>query len=242
MHRYLKLNETEESRKMKKALLILLAVCTVLMCSCSGVGTDISDSLTPPKPSGELYDIQKALEAYAGSKVHLVYPSSGAYRSAIITKDINSDGEYEVFAFYSTKTDDNTTVMHLNYIMHSGGKWKSVTDIQVDCSGVESVEFMRLDESATPKVIVNWNRFSGLNKQLSVYSIDLGVLTEITSVPVSEYSACDFEGDGTNDLLGIYLDAEKKSAQATLWELDGGSLNVKSTCRIDGTVTSYYSR
>lgn len=226
---------------MKKILLIVTVCCLVFLCSCSGFGADISDNIAPPKPSGELYNIQKALESYAGSKVNLVYPSSGDYRSAIITEDINKDGEHDVVAFYSTKTDDKTTVMHINYIKKDNGKWKSVTDIQVDCSSVESVEFKKLDNGNVPKIIVNWSRFSALEKQLSVYSIDSGVLTEITSIAVSVYSTCDFENDGVSEIIALHLDAEKNSAKATLLALKDKVFTAKSECKIDGTVTSYYT-
>lgn len=226
---------------MKKAVLALLVLCAVFLCSCASLGTDISDDLTPPKPSGELYDIQKALEAYAGPKVHLVYPSSGAYRSAIITEDIDRDGKYEVFSFYSTKTDDKTTVMHINYIKWTDEKWESVSDIQVDCSGVESVEFARLDGSETPKIIVNWSRYSALDKQLSVYSIEAGLLTEVTSAAFSVYSTCDFDSNGINEIVAVHLDPETKQANATLLALTDNVFTVKSSCKIDGTVTSYYT-
>ena len=226
---------------MKKALLWLMALCTVLLCSCVGVGADISENLAPPKPSGELYNIQKALEAYAGPRVNLVYPSSGKYRSAIITEDLDRDESYDAIAFYSTKTDDKTTVMHINYIKNTAGKWKSVTDIQVNCSGVESVEFARLDESAVPKIIVNWSRFSALEKQLSVYSIDSGVLTEITSASFSVYSTCDFNNDGISEIVAVHLDTEKRSAKATLLALKDRVFTAKSECILDGNVTSYYT-
>ena len=224
---------------MKKIWAVLVVICCLLCCGCSGEVADIYGSISPPKPSGELYHIQKALEVYVNGKIQLVYPSSGDYRSAIITKDITGDGKYEAFAFYSTKTDDKSTVMHINYIMQSEGKWNSVADIQVTASGVESVEFVKLDNGATPKLIVNWNRFSSLEKQLSVYSIDTGVLTEVASIPQSVYSTCDFDGDGIYEVIAVYMDVNTSVAGATYMALTERGFDEKGRCAADPYITAY---
>lgn len=219
---------------------LLLAVC-VFFASCSGFGVDIDDSLSPPKPSGELYEIQKTLETAVGDDVRLVYPSAGEYRSAIITKDINFDGKYDVFSFYSTETDDKTTVMHINYIAWLDGKWVSVNDHQVNCTGVESIEFVNLDSGDTPQILVNWTRYSALNKLLSVYSIESGELREVMSADYSVYSACDFDSDGISELVAVHLDSENKKSTATLLKLGEDGFSENSTCRLDGNVTSYHT-
>ena len=221
-------------------LLFLSVVITAFMCSCTGFGANIADSLSPPKLSGELYDIQKELEAYAGENMKLVYPSAGAYRSAIVTDDLDGDGKFEAFSFYSTETDDKTTVMHLNFIRWTGEGWSCVSDLQVDCSGVESIEFKKLDGNLLPKIIVNWSRLSSLNNQISVYEIDSGKLTELVSANYSVYTTCDFNVDGINDIVAIYLDNEKKNSTATLLSFNESGITASSTCVLDGTVTSYY--
>lgn len=221
-------------------LAVILAVCLVLS-GCSGFGLSVSENLAPPKPSGELYEIQKTLETAVGHDVDLVYPSSGAYRSAIITKDIDSDGKYDVFSFYSTETDDKTTVMHINYIRWIDKKWVSVTDLQVDASGVESVEFVHLDNNETPKILVNWSRYSANNKQLSVYDIESGELSEITAAQYSVYATCDLDSDGISEIVAVYLDTENKKAEATLLALGDDGFSAISRQALDGSVTSYYT-
>ena len=221
-------------------LLALVIVLCLSLSACSMPGASVTDSLSPPKPSGELYDIQKALELSAGHDVDLVYPSAGDYRSAIITKDIDSDGKLEAFALYSTETDDKTTVMHINYIRWLNGKWSSVTDLQVNVPGVESVNFVRLDNDQTLKVLVNWERYSSTDKQLSVYSITSGELQEVTKADYSVYATCDFDGNGISEIVAVYLDAEKKTSTATLLALGEGGFSERSSCKLDPMVTSYF--
>ncbi len=220
-------------------LAVLIALCLSLS-ACSMPGFSVSDSLSPPKPSGELYDIQKALELSAGHDVDLVYPSAGDYRSAIITKDIDSDGKLEAFALYSTETDDKTTVMHINYIRWVNEKWASVTDLQVNVPGVESVDFVRLDNDRTLKVLVNWERYSATNKQLSVYSIASGELVEVTRADYSVYATCDFDSNGISEIVAVYLDTEKNTSTATLLALGEDGFSERSFCKLDPTVTSYF--
>ena len=225
---------------MKRSLFAALAILmAALLCSCSGLNLNISENLTPPKPSGELYEIQKALEKSAGHNINLVYPSSGQYRSAIITKDIDSDGKPEVFSFYSTKTDDNSMVMHINYIRWTENGWVSVSDLQVGASGVESVEFANLDKNKVPKVIVNWSRYSAVDKLLSVYETTSGILSELASANYSVYATTDFDSDGISDIVAFYLNQTTKTASATLLTLGEKGFEAASSCKLDGEVTAY---
>ena len=224
--------------KRKFVLAIMIAVCLCLS-ACSMPGASVTDSLSPPKPSGELYDIQKALELSVGHGVNLVYPSAGNYRSAIVTKDIDSDGKLEVFSFYSSETDDKTTVMHINYIRWVDGKWSSVTDLQVNVPGVVSVDFVRLDNDRTLKVLVNWERYSATNKQLSVYSIASGELVEVTKADYSVYATCDFDSDGISEIVAVHLDVEKNTSTATLLALGENGFSERSSCKLDPAVISY---
>ena len=224
-----------------KVVAIVVALMLLCLCGCSGMSGNIVEDLAPPKPSGELYEIQKTLEKAVGHDLNLAYPSSGEYRSAIITKDIDSDGKYDVFSFYSTVTDDKTTVMHINYIRWVGDEWVSVTDLQVNASGVESVEFVKLDNSKTPKILVHWNRYSANNKLLSVYDIDSGELLQAASADYSVYTTCDLNSDGISEIVAVFLDTEQKTAEATWLALGQRGLSAMSSCKLDGTATSYYT-
>lgn len=224
----------------KYRLFALLSAVCIMLSACSGPGMNIADSISPPKPSGELYEIQKTLEASVGHGVDLVYPSSGTYRSAIVTQDIDSDGKYEVFSFYSTETDDKTTVMHINYIKWTEKGWVSVSDIETAGSGVESVDFGTLDYSGVPKIIVNWTTYSAVTKQVSVYDINSGVLEEIASAEYSVSAITDFNNDGVNEIVAIKHDAEAKTSVAELLSLTDEGLLQNDSCMLDGVITSYY--
>ena len=226
---------------MKKLLLTVLSLLAVVSLSaCSGLGVNISEGLSPPKPSGELYDIQQALEKAAGENFKLSYPSQGEYRSAIITLDLDGDEKYEVFSFYSTETDDKTTIMHINYIKWTEKGWVSVSDIEAAASGVESVDFAMLDYSGVPKVIVNWTKYSAVNKLVSVYDINSGSLKELTSAEFTVSAVTDFDKDGINEIVAVHLDTEHKTSSAQILALTENGFEPKGSCKLDGGATSYY--
>ncbi len=225
---------------MKKCSIIAIVLSLVLLLSgCSGLGIDIDKSLTPPKPSGEVYEIQKALEKYVNGELNLVYPTSGEYRSAIITKDIDADGEYEVFSFYKTETDDKVTVMHINYIRKVSGKWVSVSDLQVDCAGVESVQFVRLDKTNTLKILVNWNSYSVTEKVFSFYSTDSGELVqEMQPLEYAANTIFDYDDDGIYEILVL---AKGESYGLHMWSFMNGKPETLTECQLSRAVDYYYT-
>ena len=224
---------------MRKKLLIFLAISMLLLCSCS-FGFDVNDAIISPKPSGEFYEIQQTLEKYAGQAVSLVYPSKGEFRSPIILRDVDKDGKREAFSFYSTNTDENTSVLHINFIRWFNNEWVSVSDIEVVGSGVESVQFETLDKSGVAKIIVCWNRFTDIDRHFSVFSIDKGIMSEVLSADYSVLTTNDFDNDGIKEIAAVHLNREEKTATASLLSLSESGITVTSTCELDGTVTGYY--
>ena len=224
---------------MKRILLSCLTALMLFLCSCS-VGFDVADAIISPKPSGEFYDIQQALEKYAGESVKLVYPSKGEFRSPIILRDVDKDGKEEAFSFYSTVTDENTSVIHINFIRWLNNGWVSVSDIEVVGSGVESVQFETLDDTGVAKIIVCWSRFSNVDRHFSIYSIDNGIMSEAMSSDYSVLTTYDFNNDGIKEIAAVHLDRETKTATASLLSLSKSGVTEISSCQLDGTVTGYY--
>ena len=72
---------------------LLAAACCLSFSSCSYMSSDVDGMLRPPKPTGELYEIQQALEKNVVGGIQLKYPQTGDYRSAFILHDSDGDGE-----------------------------------------------------------------------------------------------------------------------------------------------------
>ena len=109
----------------KKLILavVVLAFC-VCLAGCDFFTMETEQMLTPPALIGDMAPIQKTLNASIKGEYTLKYPSSGEYRSAVVLNDINGDGVFEAFAFYS-QTDGEVDYVHVNFIVRVSDSLRS---------------------------------------------------------------------------------------------------------------------
>ena len=232
----------------KKALTVVLAaVCAVYLSACSLIGGDVATLMRPPRPPGELYEIQKVLESSV-KDITMKYPRSGEFRSAYIMQDIDGDGQDEVLTFYSTKGDGQTSgTLYLHVLTRASGKWKTLdSKVVKDAAGVETVAFVDLDNDGSLEIIVGYTLLAGIEKRLNVYAVDTA-LNEIFSQSYNDYLTAPLTRQtyaGTNipmtNLLLIKLNAtEPPVASARLFTIDRTTSTEIGSATIDGSVSSY---
>lgn len=228
--------------KIKRILVALLLVAvTFLLGGCSRFGIEISDLITPPDPTGELYEIRQALYSYAGEDITLRYPKNGDWRSAFIVEDIDADGVEDALAFYSTLSNENTTIMHINLITKLEGKWVSVSDDEIESSSIESVEFATLDDDKTPEIIVCWKIAANLTDKLTVYSFSNGGLTQLINADSTYYTVCNLNEGAEKEIVVISKDGIAKKAAATVYRINKHGVVNLGECPLDAETTEYYS-
>lgn len=220
------------------ACLLLCGLLAFSLVGCNLPTTDTDSLLKPPRASGELYYIQKALEASVKEKFTLKFPTSGDWRSAIIERDLDSDGTNEAIAFYST-VNDNVVSMHINLIDQKDGEYYSASDIKCVATGVESVDFRDMDADGTIEILVGWSVYGTLDKQLGVYSFSDGLLNQRVMEKYTSFLCLDFTGNGRNDIFVNYLDTTTTTATAKLLSFSDGGVTEQGNCILDGSVTSH---
>jgi len=224
----------------KKSLAFLISIILCFSVSgCNFASTNVDDMLNAPKPSGDLDLIQISLEKYVGESVDLRYPRSGEYRSAFVLNDLDGNGIEEAFAFYSTKNDDNTTLMHINMINYIDGEWTSSSDIKIQASGVHCIKFDDLDGDGVKEIAVGWNKYSTLDHELTVFSLNSGKLIQRMQENYSAFSLCDINNDNITEIITVYLDTVEESSIAKAFALDTSGVENRGSCMLDGTVSSY---
>ncbi len=225
---------------LKKLFCVILAlVITASLSGCALPGADIDSLIAPPKPTGELYEIRKALEKSVKEKFTLKYPTSGDIRSAIVEKDFNNDGAAEAVAFYST-VKDNIVSMNINFIKKSGEEWISGGSFKIVAAGVESVLFKDLDGDNIDEIIVGWSVYGNIDKILGVYSVASGSLTQRINESYTNYLCSDLNNDGKNELFLTSLSfLEEALAAAKLYSLEVGDKMQVSTLELDSAVSAY---
>ncbi len=221
------------------AIFLILALLFSL-CGCSLKDGTEDSLLKPPRPIGEMYEIQQALEKAVAGKYTLKYPTSGNHRSAILQQDINGDGKKEAIAFYSTVAD-NTVTMHINLIIDDNGLWRSVGNFRCVASGVETVDFKDMDADGNMEILVGWSVYGTVDKALGIYSFEKSKFLQRAMESYTHYLCEDIDADGNKEVFISHLDSKNQKAVAKLIRLTDTGILELGNCMLDSTATSYYA-
>ncbi len=227
-------------RPIKLISLVLAAFLCLGMTGCDTIGSDVDKLISPPKLEGDLYPVQQALEEYAGDNLVLKYPISGEHRSAFILKDLNGDGTDEAIALYGI-TGETSLSIHINIIAESGDEWKSMGDLSLIGSDVESVTFADLDKDGTLDIIVGWIVYGTVDKKVGVYTFDGTTFIQRALEPYTNFLCADLNGEGTEDLVVIHNNTTEKTAGAKVFSLSKEGILELGSVALDGGITSYLS-
>lgn len=206
--------------------------------ACSAIDTNVEDMITPPLQDGDIYDIQKALEASVGNKIILKYPISGDYRAAFSFMDIDGDGVEEALALYSVN-NDGTVSMHLNIIDNIEDEWVSRSDIKVVGNGVEKLAFSDLNDDKVPEIIVGWMIYGTVDKQVGVYTYDGTALNQRAMEKYTDFLCASLKQGGNEELIVIDLNTTDKTSSVKVLSLNDTGIVESGSAMLDGGVTSY---
>lgn len=223
--------------KLKKLITVLLAISIcMLFCGCD-LFDNTDDLVSPPELTGDMAPIAEALYAATGSGLNLEYPAAGNHRSAIVLEDINADGSFEAFAFYST-SDDELSTMHINVICQKGDEWESVSDQTIVATGVEMIDFCDLNDDGVKEILVGWDVNGASEKQLSVFAFDQKHLSQQLLQAYTGFLCCDLDQNGTNELFVHLLNTTEKTNKAIVYNLGPEGMAQTAGCLMDGSVKS----
>ncbi len=194
--------------------------------------------LSPPRPQGELSEIEDALRGLSDNKITLKYPTAGEYRSAILEYDVTGNGVKDAVAFYSTETD-NISLMHIAVITKRDGEWVAARDVSVLASGVERVEFDDLDGDGKSEIIVGWSVYGTVDKEIGVYGFDGVTLSPYAHEKYTQFLRTDLDTDQKKELFLIYQNAADKTASARLLKLEDKAVTEISSVASDGAASGY---
>lgn len=198
---------------MKKLIAIAILIALVLSCSgCSLNFFSVESLLAPPTQSGKNGEVQKAFNTLMkDTKFQLKAPVSGEYQTSFVLLDINSDGSEEAFVFYSDSSSVESSV-RMAFMECIDEEWKITSDIKGAGNGVYSVSFVDLNKDNILEVFVSWSLLdSKTTRIVSIFEVasDANNIVALNSLgnEYSDYQAfLDFNNDGADDLVIIYLD------------------------------------
>lgn len=216
------------------AVIVCVALCLALS-GCDILTADTAELLSPPSPSGDIKPISDVIRKTAASGYVMKYPARGDYRSAVIREDIDSDGAFEAFAFYSV-TDRDIITMHINIISYRNNEWTSVAAQQIVAAGVDKVEFCDLDGDGIKEILVGWQIYGTSEMQLAVYSIGENSLTQRMLQKYTHFTTCDLNDNGKNEILILKTGVADTNNTASLYKINESGVIEISSCELDKTV------
>lgn len=224
-----------------RILALILAVFTMISLSgCEAITFNVIELMSPPKATGDKAEIQKLIDAEAGTGHTLKYPQNGSYRSAITTMDIDADETEEAVAFYLPAGEAQT--IHLLIMDIVDGVWTAVGNHVSKSSTVDRLDFADLDGDGTYEIVVGWGTYNTLINDLCIYITENGKSREILSHNTYSSLLCDdFSGNNKDELLLLSLYTTDKPASAMLVSLNDtrNSVYVMDSVDIDADVTSF---
>ena len=214
--------------------LVLTFALIFCLCGCDFYTMDTAKLLTPPELSGELAPIADVIRQVAGDSYTLKYPIRGDYRSAVVTEDINNDGSFEAFAFYST-TDGETVNMHINVIDQTKEGWKLVAEQKIVAGSVDKIDFADLDNDGIKEILVGWQIYGTSEMQLAIYSVGKNSLTQRFLQKYTHFNVCNLDEDDRSEVLIIKSDTTAFVNVASLFAMTKDGITEISSCKLDGT-------
>lgn len=198
--------------KLKKAAAFLLAAVMILLCSgCSLDFFSVESLMSPPSQSGKNGEVEKAFKKLmTGKNIQLRTPQSGDYQTAFVLFDINGDGQDEAIVFYADSAID--TSVRMAFMECINDTWVISADLKGAGSSIYDVSFSDMDDNGICEILVGWSLFdTKTNKILSIYEVSAGekgvfTLDTIANEYFNSMAITDFNGDGKDDLVIVYLD------------------------------------
>ena len=190
--------------KMKKSLIFICLVLTLVLSGCSAV-LDGNTMLRPPRATGDKAEIQNIISQQAGGKYTFKYPQTGEYRSAITMKTEKAVNEFAL-ALYSPDNDSKINVCIISFI---DSQWQCIGNFANSGTGVDRVMFRDLNNDGTDEIIIGWTSYNNAQKTLSAYSVSDTAYEIAIEDTYDEMLIDDVTGDDVDDIVLLSLSTQK---------------------------------
>lgn len=189
----------------RTALAALLLTAAVVLSGCTSF-MGVETLLSPPKLEGDQQEIYDALAKSVSGEIHLVYPRTGSFKSAVTLLNLDEEETDEAIAFY-TKSGSNTSAgavsmpLRVNILDRRDGQWVSVYDMGVSADEVERLDLMKAD--GFTYLVVGYNFAGTSGKQVKIYRFLHNILLPVKEFDAVNYVVCDIDSDEYDEIVKL---------------------------------------
>lgn len=212
---------------------------SLIVSGCGNMKTP-SDLLQAPSQGSSDGNLTGIVRSFLPPNAHLTVPVQSESGSAIQLQDLDQDGQDELLAFYKTdKTDYEINTLLLS---QQDGKWSRLATLTGVGSELHYVSFADVTADGKADLLLGYGGGEGLTRELAVYSLKGGTLTELIKQPYDQLLVGDLTGEGVTDiavLQGIYATDTVRENHLQLLRLKGGTAEMLSDQKLDGNVMQF---
>lgn len=198
-------------------------LCVILIFSgCSVSKFESGDLMRPPRLDGNFGKIQMKIEKECGDDVLFKYPKSGDYRSSIVLKDINGDGNDEAIAIYKKNTSERSIC--LDILSEVNGDWIRSRGFISNYDDVDKICFADIDGDGKNEIIIGWsNNLDDCQNHITVYDWrDIGVKEVILNDSYMDLDLIDIDDDGIKEIFIVQNKiSDENKTEIKLLKLEG---------------------
>ncbi len=208
---------------MKLLLSFILIFCLVTFTGCDALlsGSNIEELLIAPQPTLLQREVLAAVNTHTGRQTVLATPRSGDYDGALVIDDGSFSGEEAIIAFYSTSntaTDISAALLHL-----SENSFTVSSSIQGLGNGVETADFVDLDTSGNPFLLVSYTGSTPGETFLVAYNYNNNSLEPYFAQGYQHFLTADVNGTGIPELIFTLVPTDTEGLRIRIISFESGA-------------------
>lgn len=203
-------------KPMKK--LVVLAVLLTLGTIFSGCVMTVEEMYCLPRRSERYHNLQAVIDPAMKNLEHAA-PLSGENQQTVQSADLDGDGVDEVILF-ARGSDEHP--LKLMIFRQKQGQYSLFNTIESYGSDFDRVEYVQLDGLPGLEMVVGRQLSDQLRGNLTVYRIHDGHLEQMMNTGYHNFTLCDLDSDGLEDLLAITGSEDTDRSVAVRYTMKGG--------------------
>ena len=220
-------------RRKRIALAAGLLLMGLLLSGCFAKTVD--EMYTLPRHSDEYDNLQKAIDEVM-DEAGCAYsaPISGSNQQSVQLNDLDGDGEEEAVVFAKTSGEKPLKAYIFDKV---DGAYQNVAVIEGNGAAFARAEYADLDGEAGLELIIGRQLSDQVLQSVSAYRLDGGEVSTLMTANYSQFTLCDLDNNGKQDLFVLRIDTEKYPGEAELYRYKDGAMERGSAVRLSSGVT-----